>query len=86
MIDQYIPTLLPDPYGQTDTSSQQSQIPQYTQPNYMNPFEIAKLLRNQQPNMMGNQQTPNWSNPYANYSQLGNTNYGGGSVGGTGIE
>jgi hypothetical protein len=55
----------------------------------MNPVMLAQALRkvmDQKPEMMGNQQTPNWQNPYASYDQSGGTNYGAGSTGGTGIE
>lgn len=48
---------------------------------------LAQALRQgNKPEMMGNQQTPNWNNPYANYDQSGGVNYGAGSSGGTGIE
>ena len=37
----------------------------------MNPMAMAAMLRNKKPEMMGNTQTPNWSNPYANYNNGG---------------
>ena len=45
----------------------------------MNPMMMAMMLRNKKPEMMGNGQTPNWQNPYANYDN-------GGGVGSSGIE
>lgn len=48
----------------------------------MQQFMMAKALRqgmDQKPEMMGNQQTPNWQNPYANYDN-------GASSGSSGIE
>jgi hypothetical protein len=45
----------------------------------MNPMAMAAMLRNKKPEMMGTMQTPNWSNPYANYNN-------GGGVGLSGIE
>lgn len=45
----------------------------------MNPMAMAMALRNKKPEMMGTGQTPNWTNPYADYSM-------GGGVGLSGIE
>ena len=45
----------------------------------MNPLAMAAMLRNKKPEMMGTGQTPNWTNPYADYSM-------GGGVGLSGIE
>jgi hypothetical protein len=45
----------------------------------MNPLAMAAMLRGKKPEMMGSGQTPNWSNPYANYDN-------GGGVGSSGIE
>jgi hypothetical protein len=45
----------------------------------MNALAMAAMLRNKKPEMMGVGQTPNWSNPYANYNN-------GGGVGLSGIE
>jgi hypothetical protein len=49
---------------------------------------LAEMLRKKQPNIMGaGVPLPNSNiNPYMNYDQSGGTNYGAGSVGGTGIE
>jgi hypothetical protein len=45
----------------------------------LNPMAMAMALRNKKPEMMGTGQTPNWTNPYADYSM-------GGGVGLSGIE
>jgi hypothetical protein len=45
----------------------------------MNPLAMAAMLRNKKPEMMGTGQTPNWTNPYADYSM-------GGGIGLSGIE
>ena len=45
----------------------------------LNPLAMAAMLRGKKPEMMGTGQTPNWSNPYANYNN-------GGGVGLSGIE
>ena len=45
----------------------------------LNPMMMAMMLRGKKPEMMGTMQTPNWSNPYANYNN-------GGGVGLSGIE
>lgn len=84
MIDKYTPTLLPDPYGQLDSSM--PAIPQYSKPSSgMDVFKMAEMLRKKQTTgMMGNQQTPNWSNPYESMpsytNQIGG-NYGVGTGG-----
>jgi hypothetical protein len=45
----------------------------------MNPLALAQMLRKKQPETMGGRETPNWSNPYANYDN-------GGDTGSSGIE
>ena len=48
----------------------------------MNPLAMAALLRKKdptKPEMMGGRETPNWSNPYANYDS-------GANLGSSGIE
>ena len=45
----------------------------------LSPLAMAAMLRGKKPEMMGIGQTPNWQNPYANYSN-------GGGVGLSGIE
>jgi hypothetical protein len=45
----------------------------------LNPMAMASMLRSKNPGMMGNQQTPNWQNPYANYDN-------GAFLGSSGIE
>jgi hypothetical protein len=45
----------------------------------LNPMAMAAMLRGKKPEMMGTGQTPNWTNPYANYNN-------GGGVGLSGIE
>jgi len=47
----------------------------------LNPMMMAAMLRGKKPEMMGSGQTPDWTNPYANY----NNDYVNGS-GMTGIE
>jgi hypothetical protein len=58
------------------------------QPANNSNMALANALRKKQPNMMGaGVRLPNSNiNPYINYDQSGGTNYGAGSVGGTGIE
>jgi len=53
-----------------------------TQGGGMNPLAMAALLRKKdptKPEMMGGRETPNWSNPYANYDS-------GANLGSSGIE
>jgi hypothetical protein len=45
----------------------------------MNPLALAQMLRKKQPETMGGRETPNWSNPYANYDS-------GATSGSSGIE
>jgi hypothetical protein len=47
----------------------------------MNPLAMAAMLRNSpnKPEMLGGKETPNWSNPYANYDS-------GATSGSSGIE
>ena len=45
----------------------------------LSPMAMAMALRNKKPEMMGTGQTPNWTNPYADYSM-------GGGIGLSGIE
>jgi hypothetical protein len=45
----------------------------------MSPLALAQMLRKKQPETMGGRETPNWSNPYANYDS-------GATLGSSGIE
>jgi hypothetical protein len=45
----------------------------------LNPMMMAMMLRGKKPEMLGGTQTPNWSNPYANYNN-------GATSGSSGIE
>jgi hypothetical protein len=45
----------------------------------INPLAMASMLRGKKPEMMGTGQTPNWTNPYANYNN-------GNGIGSSGIE
>ena len=43
----------------------------------MSPLALAQMLRKKQPETMGGRETPNWSNPYANYDNGGGTGLSG---------
>jgi hypothetical protein len=45
----------------------------------LSPLAMAAMLRKKKPEMMGGSETPNWSNPYANYDN-------GATSGSSGIE
>jgi len=71
MINQYIPTVLADSYGQLDSTI--PQVPQYQQYNGgMNPFQMAKMLRNQDLSL---------SLPDGGYSQMNGVGGMGNSIG-----
>ena len=60
--------------------AQQGQLAQQagqSQGGGMNPLALAQMLRKKQPETMGGRETPNWSNPYANYDNGGGTGLSG---------